>query len=205
MYVLGIDIGTGGTRALIIDKSGKVVSSATEEHEPFASPQIGWAEQKPEDWWRATGIAVRKALGNAGLGGITFPQGNMGGMIGIILGGQFPQGGGTRRGGGGWGRGRGGNSGGRSDYATGKRYLEALAEQSGGREFEAGTLQNLDAAFSGIAEELRRQYSIGYYPENVGQIGDRKQIRIRVMKPNVVVRAKNSYIVGQTNRAVAGK
>ena len=80
-----------------------------------------------------------------------------------------------------------------------------LAEQSGGREFEAGTLQNLDAAFSGIAEELRRQYSIGYYPENVGQIGDRKQIRIRVMKPNVVVRAKNSYIVGQTNRAVAGK
>jgi xylulokinase len=69
MYVLGIDIGTGGTRALIIDKSGKVIASATEEHEPFASPQIGWAEQKPEDWWRATGIAVRKALGNAGLGG----------------------------------------------------------------------------------------------------------------------------------------
>src|SRR5215813_6217226 len=69
MYVLGIDIGTGGTRALIIDKSGKVISSATEEHEPFASPQIGWAEQKPEDWWRATGIAVRKALGSAGLGG----------------------------------------------------------------------------------------------------------------------------------------
>ena len=69
MYVLGIDIGTGGTRALIIDKSGKVISSATEEHEPFASPQIGWAEQRPEDWWRATGVAVRKALGNAGIGG----------------------------------------------------------------------------------------------------------------------------------------
>jgi xylulokinase len=69
MYVLGIDIGTGGTRALIIDKTGRVVSSATEEHEPFASPQIGWAEQKPEDWWRATGVAVRKALGNAGLSG----------------------------------------------------------------------------------------------------------------------------------------
>ena len=69
MYVLGIDIGTGGTRALVIDQSGKVISSATEEHEPFASPQIGWAEQKPEDWWRATGVAVRKALGNAGMGG----------------------------------------------------------------------------------------------------------------------------------------
>jgi len=145
-------------------------------------------------------------MGNGGFGSITFPpQGNMGGIIGIILGGgTFPQGGGGRRGGGGWGRGRGGQ-GGRSDYATGKAYLEALAQNSGGREFEAGTLQNLDAAFSGIAEELRRQYSIGYYPDNVGQVGERRQIRIRVMRPNVVVRAKNSYIVGQTNRTVAGK
>src|SRR5262252_8515986 len=62
MYVLGIDVGTGGTRALIMDELGHVFASATEEHEPFASPQIGWAEQRPEDWWRATGVAVRKAL-----------------------------------------------------------------------------------------------------------------------------------------------
>jgi xylulokinase len=69
MFVLGIDIGTGGTRALIIDEKGCVISSATEEHEPFASPQIGWAEQQPEDWWRAFGIAVRKALSGANLSG----------------------------------------------------------------------------------------------------------------------------------------
>ena len=61
-YVLGIDIGTGGTRALIMDEKGRIFSSATEEHEPFASPKIGWAEQLPEDWWRAAGVAVRKAL-----------------------------------------------------------------------------------------------------------------------------------------------
>ena len=61
-YLLGIDVGTGGTRALIIQENGKVVGSATEEHEPFASPQIGWAEQNPEDWWRACGIAVKNAL-----------------------------------------------------------------------------------------------------------------------------------------------
>jgi len=61
-YVLGIDVGTGGTRAVIIDDHGRIVASATEEHEPFASPQMGWAEQRPEDWWRATGIAVQKAL-----------------------------------------------------------------------------------------------------------------------------------------------
>ena len=39
-----------------------MVSSATEDHQPFASPQIGWAEQQPEDWWRAASLAVRKAL-----------------------------------------------------------------------------------------------------------------------------------------------
>jgi len=46
-----------------------VLASATEEHQPFASPKIGWAEQHPEDWWRGCGIAVRKALGKAKLRG----------------------------------------------------------------------------------------------------------------------------------------
>jgi xylulokinase len=68
-YALGIDVGTGGTRALIISSDGRVFASATEEHEPFASPQIGWAEQRPEDWWRAAGIAIRKALANGKLRG----------------------------------------------------------------------------------------------------------------------------------------
>jgi xylulokinase len=62
MNLLGIDVGTGGTRALIIDERGRLLASATEEHAPFASPKIGWAEQDPEDWWRACGVAVRKAL-----------------------------------------------------------------------------------------------------------------------------------------------
>jgi len=92
-------------------------------------------------------------------------------------------------------RGRRGNTS-PSEYAKGKQYLETLALNSGGREFEAQSLVNVEAAFSGIAED---------YPENVGKPGDRKQIRIRVMRPGVVVRAKNSYIVGQTNRTLAGK
>jgi xylulokinase len=69
MYLLGIDIGTGGTRALIVDGQGRIVSAATENHQPFASPKIGWAEQNPEDWWRACGIAVRKALSSGKLTG----------------------------------------------------------------------------------------------------------------------------------------
>jgi xylulokinase len=62
MYFLGIDVGTGGTRALIIDAHGHVIASATEEHQAFASPRIGWAEQDPGDWWRASGVAIRMAL-----------------------------------------------------------------------------------------------------------------------------------------------
>ena len=62
-------MGTGGTRALVMDGEGRIISSATEEHAPFASPQIGWAEQRPEDWWRACGISVRTALAKASLRG----------------------------------------------------------------------------------------------------------------------------------------
>lgn len=69
MYILGIDIGTGGTRALIMDERGHVIAAATEEHAPFSSPQIGWAEQNPEDWWRACGLAVHKALASGKLRG----------------------------------------------------------------------------------------------------------------------------------------
>jgi hypothetical protein len=93
----------------------------------------------------------------------------------------------------------------RSDYETGRQYLETLALRSGGRTFEADTLTNLDSSFAGIAEELRRQYSLGYYPENPGQMGERKQIKVRVMRPNLVVKAKTTYIVGQSADRLAGK
>jgi xylulokinase len=62
MNYLGIDVGTGGTRALIMDVQGHVVASASAEHQHFASPRPGWAEQDPCDWWQACGAAVRRAL-----------------------------------------------------------------------------------------------------------------------------------------------
>ena len=65
--LLGIDVGTGGTRALLIDESGAVVASAIHEHEPFASPRSGWAEQDPHDWWKACQGAVRKLLAESGI------------------------------------------------------------------------------------------------------------------------------------------
>ena len=63
MKTLGIDVGTGGSRALIMDETGRVVGSATHDHVAFASPEIGWAEQDPHDWWAATRMAIRKVLG----------------------------------------------------------------------------------------------------------------------------------------------
>jgi xylulokinase len=68
-YLLGVDVGTGGTRALVIDEAGRVVNSATEEHAPFATPHSGWAEQHPDDWWRAAQLAIRKVLTLHGLAG----------------------------------------------------------------------------------------------------------------------------------------
>ena len=64
-YVLGVDVGTGGTRAVLVDRSGAIVSSATSEHVPFASPQTGWAEQDPQDWHKAAGSAIRQAITEA--------------------------------------------------------------------------------------------------------------------------------------------
>jgi len=70
---LGIDIGTGGTRALLIDRSGKVLASHSVAHADISSPQIGWAEQDPEDWWRAAKIAISGCLKAAHAAGHTSP------------------------------------------------------------------------------------------------------------------------------------
>ncbi len=64
MKFLGIDVGTGGSRAILIDENGKIDASETVEHIPFSSPEIGWAEQNPDDWWRASSQAIRKILVN---------------------------------------------------------------------------------------------------------------------------------------------
>jgi Ca-activated chloride channel family protein len=83
------------------------------------------------------------------------------------------------------------------DYARGRAYLEQLAGATGGRVFRPeSTPGGLTTAFEGIAEELRRQYNIGYYPIEGGKPGERKQIKVRVDRPRLVVRARDSYIVG---------
>ena len=85
------------------------------------------------------------------------------------------------------------------DYALGRRYLEELADYTGGRIFRPeATPGGLTRAFEGIAEELRRQYQIGYIPGDEGKPGQRKQIKVRVDRPNLVIRSRDSYVVGST-------
>ena len=84
-----------------------------------------------------------------------------------------------------------------SDYVLGRKYLEDLAAYTGGRVFKAeNNVGSLEDAFTGIADELRRQYNIGYYPSEPGKTGERRQIKVRVNRPQLVIRARDSYIFG---------
>ncbi|MEZ5345186.1 MAG: VWA domain-containing protein [Pyrinomonadaceae bacterium] len=83
------------------------------------------------------------------------------------------------------------------DYTLGRLYLDDLATLTGGRVYKPDSnAASLNDAFEGIADELRTQYNIGYYPREVGKNGERKQIRVRVDRPNLAIRARDSYIVG---------
>jgi xylulokinase len=75
---------------VVLDESGRILASASEEHVAFASPQPGWAEQDPQDWWRASKIAIRKALQEGNLSGASIScVGFSGQMHGAVLLDQF--------------------------------------------------------------------------------------------------------------------
>ena len=62
-YLIGIDIGTSGTKCVLFDTQGNTVFSVTEEY-PLYQPHNGWAEQNPEDWWNAAKTALKKVCEN---------------------------------------------------------------------------------------------------------------------------------------------
>ena len=89
-----------------------------------------------------------------------------------------------------------------ADYDRANQYLNELADKTAGRLYKANDPAQLAQAFSQIAEELRRQYSLGYYPQGAdgsaasAAAADRRQIKVRVNRANVAVKARDSYIRG---------
>jgi len=108
-------------------------------------------------------------------------------ILGQILGGVFRKGGGHHGGGGGSGTSR-------REYDVANRYLHELADRTGARSYQGDSSQDLTSAFANIAEELRRQYTLGYYPKSPAQAGQRRSIRVRVNQPNLAVRTRDSYV-----------
>src|SRR5579862_399275 len=86
MYWLGLDIGTGGSRALLIDASGKQIAAVTAPHEDMRMERPMWAEQRPENWWDASAAAIRGVLAEAAVNGADVQGvGLSGQMHGLVI------------------------------------------------------------------------------------------------------------------------
>ena len=83
-YLIGIDIGTSGTKCLACDEEGHIEASSVQEY-PLYTPRPGWAEQDPEDWWQATVKGLRQILPRIRkehIAGISF-SGQMHGLVAL--------------------------------------------------------------------------------------------------------------------------
>jgi VWFA-related protein len=74
-------------------------------------------------------------------------------------------------------------------------YMRGLAQKTGGRYYHIEDLSDLEKTFCRIADELGRQYSLGYYAKARFETGDRREIKVKVDRPSLIVRARESYIV----------
>ncbi|HEX8127880.1 MAG TPA: VWA domain-containing protein [Pyrinomonadaceae bacterium] len=143
--------------------------------------------------------AASQSGGIYGGGGGGGTRRRSGGITDILV--DILSGGNIRIGGGSGGGGTGGGGGTtnctgctREEYERGDAYLRDMARLSGARVYRADTTRDIEGAFSLVAEELRRQYSLGYYPKQQGQPGQRRRIKVRVMRPDLAVQARDSYI-----------
>ena len=84
-YLIGIDLGTSGTKTVLFTEDGTAICSATDEY-PLYQPENGWAEQDPADWWNACTATVKKVLKDSGINpGDISGIGFSGQMHGLVL------------------------------------------------------------------------------------------------------------------------
>lgn len=80
------------------------------------------------------------------------------------------------------------------DYVEAREFLDAAADASGGRVFKVSSTANLNAAFGKIAEELRKTYSLGYYPSEERRPGVTYTLKVRINRPNLNIRMREFFI-----------
>jgi len=86
------------------------------------------------------------------------------------------------------------------EYKRAVAYLHALSDGTGGRFYSGDSMFGIAQAFTWIAEELGRQYSLGYYPTTAGKDGERRQIKVQVTESDLVVKARESYIYSEKGK-----
>jgi VWFA-related protein len=86
------------------------------------------------------------------------------------------------------------------DYRRAVRYLKELSNKTGGRFYSGDSMFGIRQAFAWIAEELGRQYSLGYYPSVAGKEGERRQIKVRMTEADLVVKSRESYIYSEPQK-----
>lgn len=79
------------------------------------------------------------------------------------------------------------------DYAFAKEFLNTIAEDTGGRLYNVTSTTNLDQAFANIANELRKIYSLGYYPSSEREAEASFEVKVRVYRPDLNIRTKERF------------
>ncbi|HEX6293131.1 MAG TPA: xylulokinase [Herpetosiphonaceae bacterium] len=83
-YMLGLDVGTSGAKAVVVADDGRVIATATEEY-PLSTPQPLWSEQDPADWWRGSQAALRRVVAESGVAAEIVGLGLTGQMHGAVF------------------------------------------------------------------------------------------------------------------------
>ena len=84
------------------------------------------------------------------------------------------------------------------DEATARRYMETMPSITGGKQIIVDREADLAKSFTEIADELGHQYVLAYYPKLKPERGEKREIRVKVTRPGLAVRARQSYVGGKT-------
>jgi len=80
------------------------------------------------------------------------------------------------------------------DYREANEFFADIADRTGGRVYKVRSNTNLKDAFTAIADELRKTYTLGYYPNAGRSAGESYSIKVRVYRPNLLIRAKEGRL-----------